>query len=584
MKALSVLIALFYSAAASAGIGAHEKISPILLADIQPKGDRPFPILVVSSSRMETLAALGDLGMTVTASRGALIQATVTSQQVSEIIREPTVRKLYPVSATTWSGLTATEGLEAMRVDALINATGLSGDGVIVGLLSDSFNCDRREQTAIDDGDIPIVTVFKESPFCDTGLDEGRALAEIVHDIAPAAKMFFHTGFSGPVDFAQGIRDMADSGADVIVDDIGYFLMPFLQESFIDEAIEDVVSEGVIYVSSAGNSGNSGHMEEFDWVERVHPVSGHMSVINRFPSGDTGKRISVPVQSSFTMFFQWDDPSALNRPDQNPDGDVDLYLLDGQGQVVAQAGDFNMESGVPVEILQFFNGNGSGGGPGRDEYTLVLELSQGVPPSEYFWVLQNSSSDIDWAGSKERAPTIFGHANNPSAITVGAIAASRSPLVNSSVSPTPNAFSSFGGLPRLLDASGAPTRKIPLKPDVTAVDGVNTSFFGLDIDQDGFPNFSGTSASAPHIAGIVALLLEKDPSLSPTAVRAKLQQSALDLPPRGFDSQSGAGLVNASSLLDSETRRKSGSGPLSAYVLLVLVALAALRNRCSADQ
>ncbi len=59
-----------------------------------------------------------------------------------------------------------------------------------------------------------------------------------------------------------------------------------------------------------------------------------------------------------------------------------------------------------------------------------------------------------------------------------------------------------------------------------------------------YTTFSGTSMAAPHVAGIIALLLEADPSLSPTEVKNTLQQSAT--PMNGYESwQVGSGYVNA---------------------------------------
>lgn len=59
-----------------------------------------------------------------------------------------------------------------------------------------------------------------------------------------------------------------------------------------------------------------------------------------------------------------------------------------------------------------------------------------------------------------------------------------------------------------------------------------------------YTTFSGTSMAAPHVAGIVALLLEVDPTITPLEVKSLLQQSAT--PMVGYETwEAGAGYVNA---------------------------------------
>ena len=56
---------------------------------------------------------------------------------------------------------------------------------------------------------------------------------------------------------------------------------------------------------------------------------------------------------------------------------------------------------------------------------------------------------------------------------------------------------------------------------------------------------AGTSMAAPHVAGVAALIIGKNPGLSPAQVEAKLRQSASDLGKPGNDEFYGAGFVNA---------------------------------------
>jgi subtilisin family serine protease len=56
---------------------------------------------------------------------------------------------------------------------------------------------------------------------------------------------------------------------------------------------------------------------------------------------------------------------------------------------------------------------------------------------------------------------------------------------------------------------------------------------------------TGTSVAAAHVSGIAALLLDRNPSLTPQAVRKILLATAKDLGPKGRDDQFGAGLADA---------------------------------------
>jgi subtilisin len=75
----------------------------------------------------------------------------------------------------------------------------------------------------------------------------------------------------------------------------------------------------------------------------------------------------------------------------------------------------------------------------------------------------------------------------------------------------------------------------------------------------GYGNKSGTSMAAPHVAGVMALLLGRDPNLTANGIRQRLQDGALDLAAAGFDNGTGFGLVRAANSI--EAMNGGGGGP-----------------------
>ena len=88
-------------------------------------------------------------------------------------------------------------------------------------------------------------------------------MAQIVHDVAPGAKIQFHTAYNGEADFAQGIIDLKNAGSRVIVDDIGYLEEPFFQDGVVAQAVDTVVAAGVSYFSAAGNDARQSYYDDF---------------------------------------------------------------------------------------------------------------------------------------------------------------------------------------------------------------------------------------------------------------------------------------------------------------------------------
>jgi len=107
--------------------------------------------------------------------------------------------------------------------------------------------------------------------------------------------------------------------------------------------------------------------------------------------------------------------------------------------------------------------------------------------------------------------------------------------------PVVESFSSSGTTPIFFDTAGnrlaTPDPRL-FKPELVAPDGVQTTFFGGTA-------FFGTSAAAPHAAGVAALIRQALPAATPTQIRNVLETTALNMAMPGFDTTTGFGFIQA---------------------------------------
>lgn len=518
---------------------------------------------------------LEKLGLREAATAGRLVSGLVPVEALDAIARLDAMNMARAAQAVPRVGSTTSQGDVTIHADTLRNTSGLNGEGVTVGVLSDSYNKHEgapptRSWNDVRTGDLPgsqnpngnstPVNVLNDN-F--PGSDEGRALLQIIHDIAPKADLAFHTALGGLASFAQGIRRLAEIGCDVIVDDVVYFAEPMFQDGLIGQTIQDVVEqESVIYVTAAGNSGDNAYASAFrdsgsDLSSILAAGTGALHDFDPQMTTDPRQQLTVGANQTLILSLQWDDPHYSVSGDPGADTDLDVYLLNGS-DVVASSRDDNIGAD-PVEVLAYQN-------PTNSDIRLDLSIArvQGPDPERLKYVVFQGA----WIGEyPTKSPTIFGHSDTDAALSVGAAAwynAPRVPSYSRGVldAAVLNGFSAKGGTPLLYDTEGQRLTPpvIRQKPTLTAPDGVNTTFLGFDIlaDPDRNPNFFGTSAAAPHVAAAAALMREARPGLAPEIARDRLMDTAADIRVRigggepeaipegeGNDLFSGAGMVRA---------------------------------------
>jgi subtilisin family serine protease len=499
--------------------------------------------VIIDAVAVNDASALRDelvaLGMTDAAVYGRHVSGLLPMRSLPSAASLNELQLARPAAATKRSGAVTSQGDTALGGAAARATYGVNGSGVLVGSLSDSYNCQGGAAGDVGSGDLPSgIIVLAEEPGCSSGSDEGRAMMQIVHDVAPGASQAFHTAFGGIADFASGIVELAAAGATVINDDVAYFAEPMFQDGAIAQAVNQVNASGVAYFSAAGNDARQSYEANFAGAN----VSG--ATRHDFNPGggvDTLQQVTIPARTQIIFVLQWDQPFFSVSGSPGATTDLDMYLYSAQG--VAQAGGLdNNIGGDAVEVFAYQNNSGR-----AKTYQLGIKLEAGPSPSKIKYLYFGDMTVNEYATN---SGTVYGHPLANGAIAVGAARYSQTPAYGVSP-PQLEYFSSAGGTPILLSESGGATYDLRQKPEVVAPNGGDNTFFGSDYEGNGWPNFFGTSAAAPHAAGVAALMQSLDNNATPADVYTGMQSTATDMGAAGPDFDSGYGLLQASQALNS---------------------------------
>src|SRR5262245_11586545 len=335
-----------------------------------------------------------------------------------------------------------------------------TGAGIKVGVLSDSFNTRGGPAARQAGGRVPPASQLAVlQDLASGGSDEGRAMLQIVHDIAPDATLAFYTAFNSEQDFANGILALAAAGCSVICDDVGYFDEPMFQNGIIAQAIEAVEAQGVVYLTAAGNSASNAYQTAWTPISGIYDGVFLTDALSF--AGSLVQTITVGANSSYRvpLILEWDQPygRATTRLEV-------LIFANGYLAGIGTSNSVNPWIGVAL--------------PGGATYQIAIENLSGPDPGLTKEIIENNGLPVTLGGAN--AGTVFGHGMTPEAITVGAVSTARTPAFGVSPALSETFSASGSGTQFLFDDFGNRfAEPEPLSPvAISGVDNIHTTIPG----------------------------------------------------------------------------------------------------------
>jgi len=421
---------------------------------------------------------------------------------------------------------------------------------------------------------------------------EGTALLEIIYDIAPGATLSFANFGDTDLEFNTAVNALAAAN-DVVVDDIGFFGEPYDGTSAIStntsNALNSSTNQIRAYVTSVGNDSDIHYLGQYTDSGTdggsLTGITGHLHLFQASsnpPTADTlslgpqtHNEIELPVATptlaggEVVVFLNWDDPFGSST------NEYDLYLVQhGTNTIVASSTPANcFGAGYPVDCFEYVNNTS------QTLFDIVIQNRNNAAIAKHLNLYafspecaQQALQTLNPTGDPYRAKVNFNTRSQSVAaesdagggvISVGAICSGSSAALSkdpySCNDPNHDQAEFFSSLGPTIDGR--------TKPDIAAIDGVSVTGAGS------FENpFFGTSAAAPHVAGIAALTLQGAPcllssgSVASTPARTALRNLLLSnadavgsASPQNPDDTFGSGRINALTSAEATMPVFSGS-------------------------
>lgn len=396
------------------------------------------------------------------------------------------VRMPFPHKAVS----VLSQGVEIMGASDMHTMNNV-GAGVKIGIIDLGFSSYTNSQAT---GDLPAsLSIIDYSGYGLGGTNHGTNVAEIVHDMAPAAELYL-AKVSTTLQLQQAMFDMQAAGVKIINHSVAWFGGNFYDGTGdLCGITGQAEAAGMLWVNAMGNSRNAHYLGDFQDVDG--------NLWHEFSEGQNYNTISLTQGSLVQLVLNWDDYPRSRI-------DYDLYLYDGipgsGGNIVDSSEDSQSgPGGFPYEVIAY-TPEVSG-----TYYVVVTKKSANTAniPITLF-------SDGPALSERVRASSLVQPADCSSVLSVAAVDLNDNAEYFSSEGPTTNGIN---------------------KPDIAATNRTATSLN---------TSFAGTSGSSPHVAGAAALVLAQNPMYAPLQLRNELIATAKDVASVGYDYRTGYGRIS----------------------------------------
>jgi len=468
------------------------------------KDGKTKAVVEISENKPELLSLLQAIGR-IDFISDKYVQMNLDLNKLSDLVEINEVQKVRIPYVPTQHEFQVSRGVEFVNAD-LVQFAGITGRGVKVAVIDFAFDSENSKISP----NIAYAKSFRlgidNSPLPLSGLEleqlHGTAVAELIVDTAPNAKLFLYS-IGNELEFVMALKDAIENKIDIITIPLGWANLPTDGTSYLSNNVNTAAKEGIIVVVPSGNFAIS------HWEGKY--VDENSNGWHEFTVKDEGLTFNITqerIKKKIPLIVNllWDNDNAATM-------DFDMLLINPSNKIVSFSANVqNAQSDTTFEQIRYIPSEA-----GTYSLGIIYDGSHKNPrtPIEIFSINDELEHYVT-VGS------VIVPADADNIIVTGAVN-----VESGEIEP----FSSQG-----------PTNHGYAVPHVLAPNGVSTIAYGDKL-------FYGTSAAAPYVAGIAALVLEIDPTMSLEEILKNIKENTI---PQSSDSSIYCDKVGQCGLIDAE--------------------------------